>query len=270
MRRVARVRALHRHYDKLPGTLYVDAAEYPSNPHKFAITAVTPQGQLVAAASCSLNQPVTTLPSCRCESGRRHVVQVLRLKEAVNRAFQWPVVVQCASTLLLVCACMHKIVVLRGERAATGQLTVMALVYLPYVCVGVIDLAALSHTLARKFLAIRNVLRQAALGELPAPLASQVRFAHDTIDPSSFCLSGAGLFTVDLQMLVSVCCIEFGDASREVTPGLLDLDRRDLPIFLDALRPGPRKDRCLPSSPLTLSRITHDALPLHQHQTHLQ
>ncbi|KAL3254610.1 hypothetical protein MRX96_054141 [Rhipicephalus microplus] len=86
----------------------------------------------------------------RCERVRRHVVEILRLKNTLNLAIQWPVVAQCASSLLLVCACIQKLVVLRGEHILPGQLWVIALIYLPYVCVGIIDLAILSHILTQK------------------------------------------------------------------------------------------------------------------------
>ncbi|KAK8764974.1 hypothetical protein V5799_032417 [Amblyomma americanum] len=55
-----------------------------------------------------------------------------------------------------------------------------------------------------QFLAIKKVLRSAGLSDMSAPLATQIRFALDSIDPSSVCISAAGLFTVNLQLLVSI------------------------------------------------------------------
>ncbi|XP_077529650.1 uncharacterized protein LOC144142120 [Haemaphysalis longicornis] len=137
-----------------------------------------------------------------CENVRRNLIEVRRLKKLLNTSFEWSVVVQCARTLFLVCSCTQHLVQMGGSPNALGWATTV--ICFPYICIGVINAATLSHGLVKTFDSVKAVLRSAALTETSPSLAPQLRFAHDSIDPESMCLSGAGLFAVKLQLLVSI------------------------------------------------------------------
>lgn len=111
--------------------------------------------QLEVANGISSRSPLGPPRWQSCENVRRNLIEVRRLKKLLNTSFEWSVVVQCARTLFLVCSCTQQLVQLGGSPNALGWATTV--ICFPYICIGVINAATLSHGLVKTVRSCGNV-----------------------------------------------------------------------------------------------------------------
>uniref|UniRef100_G3MNS6 Gustatory receptor n=1 Tax=Amblyomma maculatum TaxID=34609 RepID=G3MNS6_AMBMU len=136
----------------------------------------------------------------RIETVRIHVSTIKRLKRSLNAIWYPALAVWPVCIILILCVTLYAI--------TTGNIghpdVWISIAYSAQASISFIDLAILSQALTDEAHKLKDATIRAGMSVNTKSCREQVQYLHDTIDPESMCLSGAGFFRLNKALLLSM------------------------------------------------------------------
>ncbi|XP_037581311.2 uncharacterized protein LOC119464422 [Dermacentor silvarum] len=172
--------------------LFYDSLAYVILSSCSAVLAEYLRVELVALGRCRTPR--------RVEEVRLRLSIIKKLRRSLNEIWHPALAVWSACLILVLCITLYTI--FDGD---IGQPEVLvALAYSAYASMSFADLAILSQCLSDLARQLKNAALHVETTGAAECYEEQVQYLHRTIDPDSFCFTGAGFFLLNKALLVSM------------------------------------------------------------------
>lgn len=157
------------------------------------------QAEFIKEAGKLTNFHLQPQSSLQIEAVRLRMCKIRKLKGSLNDIWAGPLIVQCASTLVIDCV----IVDAMFHDGIKQELWIIVISSL-YNTVCFIDLAYTGQTLIDEVQCLKNtILMLPAFGSADSYL-QQLRYLYESVDPEDMCLGGGGFFALKRSLLVTM------------------------------------------------------------------
>ncbi|XP_075530381.1 uncharacterized protein LOC142563674 [Dermacentor variabilis] len=134
------------------------------------------------------------------EEIRMNLCAIALLKTQLNGIWRWSIMLSGGAVLLFACICTYTVFV---EGLSTLQ-SVICLLYSVLLLLDILDITGLSQEMVNELRSMRQTLQSAPTGQQNGAYFTQISYLRDTIKPKEMAVSGAGFFSLNFPLLVSL------------------------------------------------------------------
>ncbi|EEC13654.1 hypothetical protein IscW_ISCW011390 [Ixodes scapularis] len=157
------------------------------------------QAEVIKEAGKLTNFHLQSQSPLQMEAVRLRINKIRKLKESLNEIWAGPLIVHCASTLVVDCVILDA-VFHDGIRKELYIILICSL----YTSIGFIDLAYIGQTLIDEARSLKNTILMLPAFGAPDSYIQQLRYLHESVDPEGMCLGGKGFFALKRSLLVAM------------------------------------------------------------------
>ncbi|XP_029851506.1 uncharacterized protein LOC115333098 [Ixodes scapularis] len=139
------------------------------------------------------------------ERTRLHFVSIRNIVRAVDRLFEWGLVVSFLTCAFTLCFTLYSLF----DASTSWSKMYIYIIYSVNSSANISELTHAAFRMKQQALHIKHVLEKTPLVNLPRRLVLQVEFFAENIEAEQLCVTGSGFFTVDKPVLTSIAALIF-------------------------------------------------------------
>ncbi|XP_037570505.1 uncharacterized protein LOC119452382 [Dermacentor silvarum] len=139
-------------------------------------------------------------PARKVEEVRMNLCAIALLKQQLNCIWRWSIMASGAVVLLFACSFTYSAFV---EGFSTLQ-SLVGMIYTSLLVLDLLDIAGLSQEMVNELRSMRQTLQSAPTCLQSGAYFTQISYLRDTIKPKEMAISGAGFFSLNLPLIVSL------------------------------------------------------------------